>query len=105
MGDCLLEYLIKEEEGQSALHLTGILSFSDSEVVQALIDELAATSMKACAIDIAALEKIDSSGLGMLLLINDALVDQGASVQLVGAQGQVLKMLELSKFSEIIPMS
>ncbi len=92
-------------EGYAALQLTGILSFSDSEVVQTLIEDLASRSLNECAIDIAALEKIDSSGLGMLLLVNDALIDQGAKVSLTGAQGQVQKMLELSKFSEIVPMN
>jgi len=48
------------------------------------------------------LESIDSAGLGMLLIINDAVQEDSKSMVLSGAKGQVQKMLDISKFAEII---
>ncbi len=84
------------------LSFTGKFAFSDNETVQKLITEFKDGNCVSCSINLSALESIDSAGLGMLLLINDAIQEDGHKVELHGASGQVQKMLEISKFSEVI---
>ena len=48
---------------------------------------------------------IDSSALGMLLFLNDNFTKKGGKVTLSGAQGQVLRIFELSKFTEIFEIA
>lgn len=99
-----MEYLKTENGSSCDLKFIGKLTFSDGTHVLKLIDELEASSISDCSIDLSELDSIDSSGLGMLLLVNNAAKDFGKNVCLSGAKGQVQKMLELSKFSEIVPI-
>lgn len=48
---------------------------------------------------------IDSAGIGMLLLANDRAKKAGKEVRLTGASGHVLKVIQLSKVDEIIPVA
>ncbi len=84
------------------LSLQGTFTFNDNERVRALIEEASESSCSSCKLDLKALDSIDSAGLGMFLLINDAVVGDGKTLELHNATGQVHKMLEISKFSEII---
>lgn len=82
----------------------GEFTFSDNESIRLLIGEITDTECSHTSIDLSDLSSIDSAGLGMLLLINDAVQNKNNTMDLCGATGQVQKMLEISKFSEIIPV-
>ena len=97
-----MEYTLNENGETIDLVFQGKFSFSDSELVKGIISEVKKSDCKNCSIDATALTAIDSAGLGMLLLVNDALKENDKDMVLHGAAGQVLKMLEISKFSEII---
>ena len=93
------------ENGASCeLMLRGKLSHADGELIQSLIAEFRTRDISDCSIDLSELSNIDSSGLGMLMMVNDAAQDRGQTISLSGATGQVQKMLELSKFSQIVPI-
>ena len=97
-----MEYTSTENGPAIDLVFKGKFSFSDNELVKNIIDEVKKSSCTNCLIDVSALTAIDSAGLGMLLLVNDALKDNDKNMEVRGAAGQVLKMLEISKFSQII---
>lgn len=80
----------------------GNFKFSDNPKAQKIIAEITDSDCSLCSFDLSGLESIDSAGLGMLILINDAAQDDGKSLELCMPSGQVKKMLEISKFSEII---
>ncbi|KLN61908.1 hypothetical protein WH96_03985 [Kiloniella spongiae] len=80
----------------------GEFGFPDNPKAQEIIKEVKEGSSSSYSIDLSGLETIDSAGLGMLLLINDAAEDGGKSLELRSPTGQVQKMLEISRFSEII---
>lgn len=97
-----MEYSSTINGSNCELGFRGKFAFSDNETVQKLITELKSSSCTSCSINLSGLETIDSAGLGMLLLINDAIQEDGKTVELHSATGQVQKMLEISKFSEVI---
>lgn len=80
----------------------GEFGFSDNPKAQTIMGEITGSECPLCSIDLSGLESIDSAGLGMLLLLNDAAQDNGKGLELCKATGQVQKMLEISNFSEII---
>ena len=99
-----MKYLMTENGSSCDLRLSGKLSYADQKCIQSLISKLQNNKILDFSVDLSGLKKIDSSGLGMLLMVNDAAQDCGQKVCLCGATGQVQKMLELSKFSQIVSM-
>ncbi len=96
-----MEYLSTRNGSTLALGFQGKLSFLDQPVVQSLLEDLEKDDCKKCIVDVASLDTIDSAGLGMLLIISDALRDLGKEFELHAPKGQVAKMLEISKFADM----
>ncbi len=97
-----MEYSSTQNGDTVSINFRGKFGFSDNTEVQKMISEITANNCSLCSIDLSGLDGIDSAGLGMLLLLNDAVQDAGKSLELCNPSGQVKKMLEISKFSEII---
>lgn len=51
--------------------------------------------------DLSAVEFVDSAALGMLLLAREGAQRRSASITLRGAQGQVRRMLDVSRFDSL----
>jgi len=97
-----VEFSAQEEGSTRVFSFGGKFSFADNDDIRRVIDDIGNTACSSCTIDLSNLESIDSAGLGMLLLISDSAQEKGKSLDLRGAGGQVQKMLEISKFSEIL---
>jgi len=97
-----LDYSISNESGECLVSMTGVFSFDDNPDIRKMIGEVESGSAVSCVIDMSGLSSIDSAGLGMILLINDAVKSSKKTMSIRGAQGQVQKMLDISKFSDIV---
>ncbi|MFD2206044.1 STAS domain-containing protein [Kiloniella antarctica] len=97
-----MNYSSRQNGDTLSVSFQGEFGFSDNTQVEEVIEEMSKNNCSHYSIDLSGLETIDSAGLGMLLLINDAAVDCGKSLELCKPAGQVQKMLEISKFSEIV---
>lgn len=97
-----MEYSSQVDGNTGVFSFRGKFSFADNDQARNIISEIKGGSYSICAIDLEGLESIDSAGLGMLLLINDSSDEMGKSMELRGASGQVQKMLEISKFGEVL---
>ena len=90
--------------GVCEINFTGNFGFDDNEAINSLIGQFETESATKFIIDLSNLQNIDSAGLGMLILINDAIKEMGKTLQIRSPQGQVSKMLDISRFSEIMPI-
>lgn len=97
-----MEYTVDEVGTEHTLALSGKFGFADSSQIRTIVDMLPNWSGGACKLDLTNLDAIDSAGLGMMILINDAAKDAQVSLRVTGASGQVKKMLEISKFSDLM---
>ena len=97
-----MEYSSKQDGTTCEINFLGKFSFTDNENVRMLIEEFKGSGCSRCSVQLGGLDEIDSAGLGMLILIHEAVKEDGKSVEFVGPTGQVERMLEISKFSEII---
>lgn len=82
--------------------IRGDYGFTDNAETQKIITEITDGDCTLCSIDLSGLQSIDSSGLGMFLLLNEAVKNAGKKIELSKPVGQVLKMLQISKFADII---
>ncbi|WP_085905444.1 STAS domain-containing protein [Kiloniella majae] len=97
-----MNYSTTQDGNTVSISFNGDFGFPDNPKTQEIMKEVKESSCSGVSIDLSGLESIDSAGLGMLLLINDAAEDSGKKLELCRPVGQVQKMLEISKFSEII---
>ena len=97
-----MEYSSKQDGSTCEISFLGKFSFTDNDAVRKLINEFKASGCTQCLVQLDRLEEIDSAGLGMLILIHEAVKEDGKSAVFVGPTGQVQKMLEISKFAEVI---
>ncbi|WP_417688304.1 STAS domain-containing protein [Roseibium sp.] len=93
------------DAAQYTAHLSGQLKYADNGAFRTLVDEMNASNLKRCVFNLAGLTAIDSAGLGMLVIASDAGKKHGWSLTLTGASGQVRKVLELSRFDQLMTIA
>ncbi len=99
-----MEYSFNNDGNQRQVNLRGRLTFSDHELFREITGTFQEPGPNTCSINLSGLEFIDSAGLGLLLLASEAAKEKNISVALSGARDQVNKMLEITKFNEVIPV-
>ena len=100
-----MKYDIQKSDNKVTCTLSGELTFNDHELYRAMLDEALSGGAKTINLNLSKLEFIDSAGMGMLLVGQDRSTNEKWSFELVQPQGQVKKMLELAKLSQVIKIS
>jgi len=96
-----VEYEIGDAASGGVLTLCGRLTFQENEGFRRIVDGLARQPKTLLTVDVSQLDFIDSAGLGMLLLLNEA---AGGHVTVSGPQGQVKRLLTASRFNTLMPV-
>lgn len=99
-----MEYNITGDSNQREVALKGRLTFTDHESFRDITSKLGESGPNKCSVNLSGLEFIDSAGLGLLLLVSEAAKENNMSICLRGARDQVKKMLDITKFHEVIPV-
>lgn len=76
----------------------GRLTFRDSAAFEAVVGEIAATSLPWVRFDLSALDYLDSYGIGLIALARDAAEQAGARLELSGPHGAVAEVLSRIAF-------
>ena len=84
------------------VRMMGRLEFTDHDKLQDLVTLLGQTSRRRFAIDLSALEFVDSAGLGMLLILQEEAESRDVDLVVRGAAGVVRRSIELARLNEII---
>ncbi len=95
-----MEYRINENGSEREIMMEGSFGFEDNSVVERLVESLSQGGN--IVLNLSQLQKIDSAGLGMIVLIKDEVEAVGGSFAVRGATGQVHKMLEVSRFNQLM---
>ncbi|WP_300531141.1 STAS domain-containing protein [Maricaulis sp.] len=99
-----MDYKIEEGGAIIKVRISGVLTFDDHERFKSVVKAINESDSATAEIDLGETKMIDSAGIGMLLLANDRAKKAGKEVRLTGANGHVLKVIQLSKVDEIIPV-
>lgn len=97
--------LLRTEDGIPVLKLAGRLDFTLRErfveMVEAISDDFTESDLR---VDCSQLDDIDSSGLGLLLILRDRLGRSGRSVMLVNCGQRVRDVLGMVQFGRLFTL-
>lgn len=93
-----MEYLVHDDDGIKEVTLKGHLTFADHEAFGSIIENIREYEGDECVIDLENLERVDSAGLGMFVLLRDMANSKNLKMIFRKPRGQVMRMLEISEF-------
>lgn len=98
-----MNYTVLDNAGAREVSLDGQLTFDANDDFRIIIDAMEKDGVEACTLDLAQVSFIDSAGLGLLVLANNAATRRNIRLTMRHPQGQVREMIEISEFHTIIP--
>ena len=100
-----LDITIRGDGMDRTMHLEGTCDLASAPKLRAtLLTELRPPNALHVVVDVSGLEFIDSTGLGLLLGALRRLREAGGSLKIAGAQGGVLRVLEITDLDKVFPL-
>lgn len=98
-----MNYHIQTDENTLHIHFQGRLQFEDHKEFKKLIHEtIPKMKQRQIVFNLSKMDFIDSSGIGMILLAHETAKEHDKTFHLASAQGQVKRVLELTRISDLI---
>lgn len=97
-----MDYACQIFQEQLLVRLSGRLTFNNHADFRGMVREIQESAAPQVTIDLSGLTFIDSAGLGMLLIAREELLDADRSLTLRGAEGQVKRVFEVARLSQIV---
>ncbi len=95
-----MDCIVKRQDNALKVIMKGKCTFSDYTHFKAIVEQIETQTLSQVDIEIAQLEYIDSSGLGMLLMLNEKSGGK-VSIRLISPQGQVKKMIDVARLGNV----
>ena len=99
-----MEYTVSERGEVREIHLKGRFTFVDDVTFRDVLASFGGKGAHRVVVDLGGVDFIDSSGLGMLMLVRDTARCNRVTAVVRNPRGQVRKMLDVCHFSEILPV-
>ena len=99
-----LDVTVKGEGAERVIHLEGMCDLASAPKLKEVLTELRPPAVMSIVIDVSGLEFVDSTGLGLMLGALRRLREAGGTLKLAGAQGTVLRVLEVTDLDKVIPL-
>ena len=101
-----MQVTVASANGRSVIRLQGRFDFnSHRDFREAVEKALGAPDCTEVAVDLAAVEYLDSSALGMLLMLRDKASNVGRSVSLANCRGAVRQVLDIANFGKLFAIA
>jgi HptB-dependent secretion and biofilm anti anti-sigma factor len=98
-----MEHRLSIDAPTMTLALTGRFTFTDYQSFRDVLGALAnAQSVDTLVVDLAGLDFIDSSAIGMLMVANDEAKARRQKMTIINARAQVAKALEIVAIDQVI---
>ena len=100
-----MEYACETKGNDFHIQVSGRMTHADHRGFRGILAGINEAAVSRIVFDLGHAEFMDSSALGMLLIVRDAAVQQQRQVVLKGAHGQVEKLIaigKLHKYFEIV---
>lgn len=92
---------VKVSEDRAVIRLEGRFDFSSHSVFREAIDSALASPAATIAVDFSDVDYLDSSALGMLLMLRDQARSAARDVSLAGCRGVVRQLLDIANFGKL----
>lgn len=101
-----MEANVVSADGRAVIRLKGRFDFNAHREFREAVDEaLKDAALLEVQVDLAAVDYLDSSALGMLLMLRDKARGAGKSVVLANCRGAVKQVIEIANFSKLFQIS
>lgn len=88
-------------EGRAVIRLEGRFDFNSHRDFREAVDAALASPASVVAVDLAGVEYLDSSALGMLLMLRDRAKSAAREVTLTGCRNAVKQILDIANFGKL----
>jgi anti-anti-sigma factor len=92
-----MEHDFETRDGGLTIKVSGRMTHKDHKAFREILGQINNVGTANVRFDLARVEFMDSSALGMLLIVRDAAVQQQRGVVLKGATGQVENLIKVAK--------
>lgn len=99
-----MEYTQTIEDGIMTITMQGQFTFSDNQSFRNIAEDVPKHGLSQVILDVADIDYVDSAALGMLLLLRDIAEKKHIAVTIKGAQSQVKKVFDVSRFDQLFKM-
>ncbi|MEZ5691502.1 MAG: STAS domain-containing protein [Rickettsiales bacterium] len=96
-----MEYSSNINDSMACVKISGQFTFADTQKFKNILDTINNNKINSIKLDISDTTFIDSSSMGMLLLLRDECESRKVSLNLSQPQGQVEKIFRISKFYDL----
>lgn len=92
-------------EGRATVTLKGRFDFNAHREFRAAVDEAVSRSTREVVVDFGGVDYLDSSALGMLLMLRDKAKEAARDVSLVNCRGSVKQVIDIANFGKLFKIS
>lgn len=96
---------VVERDKSAVIELSGRFDFNAHREFRGAMDRALGMEVQSVTIDMGRVPYVDSSALGMLLMLRDKARSRNRSVSLCGTHGTVRQVLEIANFGKLFPIS
>lgn len=97
---------VSKDTGKAIIKLSGRFDFNTHREFRGAYEPLVMdTDVRSVIVDFTAVDYLDSSALGMLLMLRDKLTGVGKEVALIGVKGNVKQVLDIANFGKLFSIS
>ncbi len=97
---------ISNESGKAIIKLSGRFDFNTHREFRGAYEPLVSdAAIRAVVVDFSGVDYLDSSALGMLLMLRDKLGGANKEVALSGVRGNVKQVLDIANFGKLFQIS
>jgi HptB-dependent secretion and biofilm anti anti-sigma factor len=96
-----MDYAVHTTDDGLTVALTGRMTLVDHDKFRNVVDAIEKMAGTRCVFDLAGLEFVDSSGLGMFLIARDVAQPKAVEIELRNAQEGVRRILTIAKFNTL----
>lgn len=101
MGNSTMNLRVIAQNGCAAIHLPGRFDFGAHRAFTQAREMALAAGAREIQVNFSGTDYIDSSALGMLLVLRDKANDHGVSVSLAACRGAVADILQVANFGKL----
>ena len=100
-----MDTTVSTQQNQSRIQLSGRFDFNSHREFRDAVDKaLSSPDTSEVTVDLGSVAYLDSSALGMLLMLRDKAKGAGKTVRLANAKGSVHQVLEIANFGKLFPI-
>ncbi|MCX8085756.1 MAG: STAS domain-containing protein [Rhodocyclaceae bacterium] len=95
---------VTQRDGKAVINLAGRFDFNAHREFREAVEQAVRDASSLIEVDLGGVDYLDSSALGMLLMLRDKAKSAGKDVSLANAHGSVKQVLDIANFGKLFQL-